>query len=70
MILKPLANRPDPYSRFYDYAYVPGRPLERHGLEQQAEIARHVFLMRRGRRLDRPTSLARLEAVLAFAPDP
>ena len=28
----------------YRYAIVPGRPFARYGLEQQAEIVRHVFL--------------------------
>ena len=32
----------------YHYALVPGRPFERYGLEQQAEIVRHRFLADRG----------------------
>ena len=32
-----------PFCR-YRYAIVPGRPFHRYGLEQQAEIARHIFL--------------------------
>ena len=32
----------------YDYALKPGRPLEHYGIEQQAEIIKHAFLMRRG----------------------
>jgi len=36
-----------PFCR-YDYTLVPGRPFERYGLEQQAEIVRHVFLAERG----------------------
>lgn len=36
-----------PLSR-YDYALKPGWPLERYGLEQQAEIVRHAFLLRNG----------------------
>lgn len=39
-----------PWSR-YDYALRPGWQLERYGLEQQAEIVRHAFLLRRGMRL-------------------
>lgn len=36
-----------PFCR-YRYAIVPGRPFGRYGLEQQAEIVRHVFLADRG----------------------
>ena len=32
----------------YDYALRPGWPLERYGIEQQAEIVKHAFLLRRG----------------------
>jgi len=32
----------------YDYVLRPGWTLERYGLEQQAEIVRHVFLLERG----------------------
>lgn len=35
----------------YAYSLVPGRALERYGIEQQAEIIRHAFLLRRGLRL-------------------
>ncbi|MGD9473274.1 MAG: vgr related protein [Novosphingobium sp.] len=35
-------------SRRYDYSLKPGWPLERYGLEQQAEIVRHAFLLRSG----------------------
>jgi hypothetical protein len=36
------------FSRRYDYCLKPGRPLERYGIEQQAEIVRHAFLLRNG----------------------
>lgn len=39
------------FSRRYDYSLKPGWTLERYGIEQQAEIVRHAFLMRRGARL-------------------
>jgi hypothetical protein len=44
----PLMRHP-----FCRYAYVleDGRPFERYGLEQQAEIVRHVFMSQRGYRL-------------------
>jgi hypothetical protein len=32
----------------YDYTLKPGWRLERYGIEQQAEIVRHVFLLERG----------------------
>jgi hypothetical protein len=37
-----------PFSRRYDYSLKPGWPLERYGIEQQAEIVRHAFLVRNG----------------------
>jgi hypothetical protein len=36
-----------PFCR-YRYELKPGRPLTRYGIEQQAEIIRHAFLLRRG----------------------
>jgi hypothetical protein len=35
----------------YGYNLKPGWPLSRYGIEQQAEIVRHAFLLRRGLRL-------------------
>lgn len=42
-----LVLRRHPFCR-YDYAIKPGWTLERYGLEQQAEIVRHAFLLARG----------------------
>ncbi|HVF83998.1 MAG TPA: vgr related protein [Sphingomicrobium sp.] len=39
-----------PFCR-YAYRFVPGKPFDRYGLEQQAEIVRHAFLQRRGMKL-------------------
>ena len=39
-----------PFCR-YGYAFKPGQRFDRYGLEQQAEIARHAFLLRRGARV-------------------
>lgn len=36
------------FSAQYGYALRPGQPLERYGIEQQAEIVRHAFLLRNG----------------------
>lgn len=54
-----------PFCR-YDYALRPGKPFHLYGIEQQAEIVRHAFLLRRGVALpDRPP-FAAYEAVLPF----
>lgn len=42
-----LPLRRHPWCR-YDYALRPGWTLERYGIEQQAEIVRHAFLLREG----------------------
>ena len=39
-----------PFCR-YAYRSVPGKPFDAYGLEQQAEIVRHAFLRKRGRKL-------------------
>jgi hypothetical protein len=50
----------------YRYSFDPGRPFDRYGLEQQAELVRHGFL--RGNRypLSNAPALADLAAVLPF----
>jgi len=42
-----LPLRRHPFCR-YDYALKPGWALTRYGIEQQAEIVRHAFLLSRG----------------------
>lgn len=60
-----LPLRRHPFCR-YDYVLEPGKPFDRYGLEQQAEIVRHAFLLMRGAALpDRPP-LAAYRAVLPF----
>lgn len=39
-----------PFCR-YEYSLKPGLPLTRYGIEQQAEIVRHAFLLRNGGKL-------------------
>ena len=39
-----------PFSR-YIYELKPGKPLARYGIEQQAEIIRHAFLLRNGAKI-------------------
>jgi len=56
-----------PFCR-YDYAVRAGWPLERYGLEQQAEIVSHAFLMRRGMGVPGVPARAQLETILPFRP--
>jgi hypothetical protein len=39
-----------PFCR-YAYRFVPGKPFDAYGLEQQAEIVRHAFLLKNGAKL-------------------
>ena len=51
----------------YDYTLRPDWPLERYGIEQQAEIVRHAFLARQGLPIPDgldPDLLARLLATI------
>jgi hypothetical protein len=50
----------------YDYAVRANWPLERYGLEQQAEIVRHAFLLRHGVTIPGAPPLAVLESILPF----
>jgi hypothetical protein len=54
-----------PFCR-YDYAVRPGLKFERYGLEQQAEIVRHVFLLRNRHPFPGAPPLAQLESILPF----
>jgi len=54
-----------PFCR-YRYQLVEGRPFERYGLEQQAEIVRHIFLLRNGRAFPGAPALAQLESIVPF----
>lgn len=56
-----------PFCR-YDYALKPGWTLKRYGLEQQAEIVRHVFLLRAGERVPGAPSLDQYDGILPFGP--
>ncbi len=60
-----LILRRHPLSR-YDYVLKPGWPLERYGLEQQAEIVRHVFLLRNGASPAIAAPISRYEGILPF----
>lgn len=54
-----------PFCR-YAYEFEPDRPFERYGIEQQAEIVRHAFLLRHGACSSAPAPLAALERLLPF----
>jgi hypothetical protein len=56
-----------PFCR-YDYAVRTGWPLERYGLEQQAEIVSHAFLLRHGVGVSGMPPRAQLETILPFRP--
>ena len=64
-IFLPLARHP--FCR-YDYALRPGRPLHRYGIEQQAEIVAHAFLLRQGVGVTSAAPQASYEAILPFMP--
>lgn len=60
-----LPLRRHPFCR-YDYTLKPGWKLEQYGLEQQAEIVKHVFLLRNGVSVVGAPPLAQYEGVLPF----
>lgn len=61
-----LVLRRHPWCR-YDYALRPGWKLAQYGLEQQAEIVRHAFLLRNRGIIPGAPPLKTYEAVLATA---
>ncbi|MBC2778236.1 vgr related protein [Parasphingopyxis marina] len=62
-IFLPLKRHP--FCR-YSYSLKPGWPLGRYGIEQQAEIVRHTFLLREGETVPGAPSLKSYEAILPF----
>jgi hypothetical protein len=52
----------------YDYALRPGWTLERYGIEQQAEIVRHAFLLGLGVPVAGAPPSESYRAILPFAP--
>ena len=54
-----------PFCR-YDYALKPGWPFDRYGLEQQAEIVKHAFMLRQGWRVRGAPPLDQYESLLPF----
>lgn len=60
-----LPLRRHPFCR-YDYTLKPGWTLEQYGLEQQAEIVKHVFMLRQGGTVRGAPPLAQYESILPF----
>ena len=60
-----LVLRRHPLCR-YDYAIKPGWMLAQYGIEQQAEIVRHAFLLRQGASVPGAPPLATYAAILPF----
>lgn len=56
-----------PFCR-YHYSLRPGWPLERYGVEQQAEIVRHAFLLGRGVPVRGAPGLDAYRSLLPFRP--
>ncbi len=56
-----------PFCR-YHYSLKPGWPLERYGVEQQAEIVRHAYLLREGVRVRGAPGLEQYRSLLPFRP--
>ena len=60
----PLARHP--FCR-YSYSLKPGWPLKRYGIEQQAEIVRHAFLLREGAKVPGAPPLEQYRSLLPFS---
>lgn len=63
-----LALRRHPFCR-YHYRYEPGKPFRRYGLEQQAEIVRHAYLLREGAEVKGAAARTAYDALLPFGPE-
>ncbi|MEO9468785.1 vgr related protein [Parasphingorhabdus sp.] len=66
-VFLPLARHP--FCR-YDYELVIDKPFGSYNVEQQAEIVRHIFLLRNGAQLQNGLLLAELESLDPFSPAP
>jgi len=51
----------------YDYVLKPGWRLEKYGIEQQAEIVRHVFLLKSGAPVPGAPPIASYSGILPFS---
>jgi len=64
-IFLPLARHP--FCR-YDYRLTPGKALTQYGLEQQAEIVRHIFILQQGYPLKNGRNMQDFGEILPFTP--
>ncbi len=62
-IFLPLKRHP--FCR-YDYSLKPGWKLAQYGIEQQAEIVRHVFMLRSGAKITGAPPLSQYDGILPF----
>ena len=60
-----LPLRRHPFCR-YDYSLKPGWKLGQYGIEQQAEIVRHIFLLRNGAKVPGAPPLSQYDGILSF----
>ena len=56
-----------PLARYRYLPLIPGKPFRAYGIEQQAEIVRHAFILREGGAVAGAPGLAAYEAILPFA---
>ncbi|HEY0627184.1 MAG TPA: vgr related protein [Allosphingosinicella sp.] len=54
-----------PFCR-YRYVLKPGQPFDRYGLEQQAEIVKHAFMLREGMKVPAAPPLEQYRSVVPF----
>ena len=54
-----------PWAR-YDYSLKPGWPLDRYGIEQQAEIVKHAFWLRNGVKIAGAADVAAYDLLVRF----
>lgn len=54
----------------YEYSLKPGLRLERYGIEQQAEIVKHAFILMRGGKIAGAPDLERYRTIVPFLPPP
>ncbi len=64
-VFLPLARHP--FCR-YDYELIPGKPFHAYGIEQQAEIVRHDFLLKQGAKLKNGFQPKQFAGLLPFNP--
>ena len=61
-----LLLRRYPFARYRYLPLTPGKPFRRYGIEQQAEIVRHAYVLREGGRVPGAPPLATYAALIPF----